>query len=115
MSKGCVAMYNFFVDESKRQGNFYLITDDDYNHIKNVLRMKIGDEFLVSENNVSNLCRIESFEGECIIAEIIEERFQDTSLPVKIYLFQFLLCSDFNILDFSFIRKVQANIFLITG
>lgn len=50
--------------------------------------MKIGDEFLVSENNVSNLCRIESFENECIIAEIIEESFQNTNLPVKICLFQ---------------------------
>lgn len=71
-----------------------MISGADYNHIKNVLRMKIGDEFLVSENNVSNLCRIESFEGECVIAEIIEERFQDTSLPVKIYLFQGLPKSD---------------------
>ncbi len=50
--------------------------------------MKIGDEFLVSENNVSNLCRIESMENESIIVEIIEESFQDTSLPIKIYLFQ---------------------------
>lgn len=56
--------------------------------------MKIGDEFLVSENNVSNLCRIESFEGECIIAEIIEESFQDTSLPIRIYLFQGLPKND---------------------
>ena len=71
-----------------------MINGADYNHIKNVLTMKIGDEFLVSENNVSNLCRIESFEGECIIAEIIEERFQDTSLPIKIYLFQGLPKSD---------------------
>lgn len=71
-----------------------MISGADYNHIKNVLRMKIGDEFLVSENNVSNLCRIESFEGECIIAEIIEESFQDTTLPIKIYLFQGLPKSD---------------------
>lgn len=56
--------------------------------------MKPGDEFLVSENNVSNLCRIEGFEGESVVAEIIEERFQDTSLPIKIYLFQGLPKSD---------------------
>lgn len=87
-------MFNFFIEEGNRHNNRYLISGADYNHIKNVLRMKIGDEFLVSENNVSNLCRIESFEGESVIAEIIEERFQDTSLPIKIYLFQGLPKSD---------------------
>ncbi len=87
-------MFNFFIEEGNRHNNRYLIGGADYNHIKNVLRMKIGDEFLVSENNVSNLCRIESFEGENVIAEIIEESFQDTSLPIKIYLFQGLPKSD---------------------
>lgn len=87
-------MFNFFIEEGNRYNNRYMISGADYNHIKNVLRMKIGDEFLVSENNVSNLCRIESFEGESIIAEIIEERYQDTSLPIKIYLFQGLPKSD---------------------
>ncbi len=87
-------MFNFFIEEGNRHNNRYMISGADYNHIKNVLRMKIGDEFLVSENNVSNLCRIESFEGECVIAEIIEERFQDTSLPIKIFLFQGLPKSD---------------------
>lgn len=87
-------MFNFFIEEGNRHNNRYLIIGADYNHIKNVLRMKIGDEFLVSENNVSNLCRIESFEGESVVAEIIEERFQDTSLPIKIYLFQGLPKSD---------------------
>ena len=88
------SMFNFFIEEGNRHNNRYLISGADYNHIRNVLRMKTGDEFLVSENNVSNLCRIESFEGECIVAEIIEERFQDTSLPIRIFLFQGLPKSD---------------------
>lgn len=87
-------MFNFFIEEGNRHNGRYMISGADYNHIKNVLRMKIGDEFLVSENNVSNLCRIENFEGECVIAEIVEERYQDTSLPVKLYLFQGLPKSD---------------------
>lgn len=86
-------MYNFFV-ESGRQGNFYFITGSDYNHIKNVLRMKQGDTFLVSENGVSSLCSLESFEGESVIARIIEENYQNTNLPVKIYLFQGIPKSD---------------------
>ena len=87
-------MFNFFIEEGNRRNNRYVICGADYNHIKNVLRMKIGDEFLISENNVSNLCRIESFEGECVLAEIVEESFQDTNLPIKIYLFQGLPKSD---------------------
>ncbi len=87
-------MFNFFIEEGNRHNNRYIISGADFNHIKNVLRMKIGDEFLVSENNVSNLCRIENFDVESVIAEIIEESFQDTSLPIKIYLFQGLPKSD---------------------
>lgn len=92
--KDGVLMFNFFIEEGNRHNNHYIICGADYNHIKNVLRMKIGDEFLVSENNVSNLCRIMNFECESVVAEIIEECYQDTSLPIKIYLFQGLPKSD---------------------
>ncbi len=92
--KDGVLMFNFFIEEGNRHNNHYIICGADYNHIKNVLRMKIGDEFLVSENNVSNLCRIMCFECESVVAEIIEECYQDTSLPIKIYLFQGLPKSD---------------------
>lgn len=81
-------MYNFFVDSSGRCGDGYIITGSDYNHIKNVLRMNKGDIFLVSENEQSNLCEIDKFENECVFAKIVEENYNDTSLPVKVYLFQ---------------------------
>lgn len=87
-------MYNFFAEIGNRRGNSYIITGSDFNHIKNVLRMNIGDTFLVSENGQSNLCSIEKFEQESVIANIKEENFQNTSLPVKIYLFQGLPKSD---------------------
>lgn len=81
-------MYNFFVAESQKQGDRYFIVGADFNHIKNVLRMNIGDTFLVSDQGVSNLCEIESFENDSVIAKVIEENYNDTNLPVKIYLFQ---------------------------
>lgn len=81
-------MYNFFVNENQKLNDKYVITGADFNHIKNVLRMAVGDTFLVSENGVSNLCEIECFEGESVVARIIEENYNDTNLPVKIYLFQ---------------------------
>lgn len=50
--------------------------------------MKPGDTFLVSENGVSNLCRLECIDGETAVAVITEENYQNTELSVKIYLFQ---------------------------
>ena len=81
-------MYNFFVDGNQKLNDKYVITGTDFNHIRNVLRMNIGDTFLVSDNGVSNLCEIEGFEGDSVIAKIMEENYNDTSLPVSIYLFQ---------------------------
>lgn len=87
-------MFNFFADKSNRQNDCYFITGSDYNHIKNVLRMHSGDELLVSEGGKSSLCRIESLDGDSAIVRIIEEDYQDTNLPIKIYLFQGLPKSD---------------------
>ena len=81
-------MYNFFVNKNQKLNNKYVITGTDFNHIKNVLRMTVGDTFLVSENGISNLCEIECFDNESVVAKIIEENYNDTNLPIKIYLFQ---------------------------
>ena len=87
-------MHNFFVDNNARQGDSFFITGADYNHIKNVLRMKTGEQFLVSCGNESHLCELESIENETAIAKILQENYQNTNLPIKIYLFQGLPKSD---------------------
>lgn len=86
-------MYNFFVDEGNFQENCYFITGSDYNHIKNVLRLNVGESILVSCGQQSSLCRIKAFE-ECVVAEVLEKNYQNTNLPIKIYLFQGLPKSD---------------------
>lgn len=87
-------MYNFFITKENKIGDKVSIVGTDYNHIKNVLRMKEGDEFLVSLDGVSHLCTIESLTDTEIIAVITKENFQDTTLPVSITLFQGLPKSD---------------------
>lgn len=87
-------MFNFFSKENMREGNCYLIKDSDYNHIKNVLRMNIGDKFLVSDNGQSHLCTIEKIENDTVIARITEENYNDTSLGINIFLFQGLPKAD---------------------
>lgn len=87
-------MHNFFVNDSEKQNGRYFITGSDYNHIINVLRMDIGDSFLVSLDGKSDLCEIESFDGDTVTARILEENYSVTELPLKIYLFQGLPKSD---------------------
>lgn len=86
-------MYNFFVNETEKQGNCFIITESDFNHICNVLRMKTGDEILVSCNGQASLCKIEIF-SDYVRAEVIEENYHNTNLPIKIHLFQGLPKSD---------------------
>ncbi len=81
-------MFNFFTSEENRCGNTFNICGNDYNHIVNVLRMKKGDTFLISCGGVSDLCEISQINTSSLIAEIIEENYNDTQLPIEIHLFQ---------------------------
>ncbi len=87
-------MYNFFVDSDNRRGDRYVISGGDYNHIKNVLRMKPGDSFLVSDGGKSSLCVIERIASDSLTALVTQDDYKNTELPVKIYLFQGLPKSD---------------------
>ena len=54
-------MHHFFVTPEQVRENSIYIEGSDVNHIKNVLRMKIGEELQVSDgNNKKYLCEIES-------------------------------------------------------
>ncbi len=87
-------MFNFFVDEKNKSGNCYNIQGKDFNHIKNVLRMNEGDTFLVSCGGTSDLCKIILIDSDTITAEIVEENYNNTELPVEITLFQGLPKAD---------------------
>ncbi len=81
-------MFNFFAEENSRSGEYYYISGSDFNHIKNVLRMKIGENLLVSDGGCSRLCTIESFEGDTVTVKIAEESYRTTELPIQIELYQ---------------------------
>ena len=40
-------MYKFFVSQEQIEGNEAIITDEDVNHIKNVLRLIIGENICI--------------------------------------------------------------------
>lgn len=105
-------MYNFFVNDDCRQGDRYIITGADHNHIKNVLRMKIGDTILISVNGKSDLCQIETIDNDQITTPIIEEDYQNTELPLQIHLFQGLPKSDK--MELIIQKAVELGVYSIT-
>lgn len=85
-------MYQFFVEPSQINVNdkIVTITGNDVNHIRNVLRMKPGEEISVS-NGVEGKeyrCGIVSLEADRVICELRFVKEDDVELPCRIYLFQ---------------------------
>ncbi len=88
-------MHRFFVEPSQIEGNYIHITGKDVNHIKNVLRMKQGEEILISDGDKQEYtCYIEQLEAEEVLAHVIYVEEAGFELSSKIYLFQGLPKSD---------------------
>lgn len=82
-------MQHFFADRSWVQGDKIRLEGSDVNHMKNVLRMKEGEEVQVSDGTGNAyLCQIEGYEGNQAVLKIREKTEKDTELPSKIWLFQ---------------------------
>ena len=89
-------MYQFFVDPGAISEKQVVITGKDVNHIKNVLRMKVGEEIAVS-NGVDGReyrCGILQMTEDAVICELRFIKEDGVELPSKIYLFQGLPKAD---------------------
>lgn len=89
-------MYQFFVEPSQIMGKRIVIQGRDVNHIKNVLRMRVGEEIAVS-NGVDGReyrCGIEEFTADEVICSLRFIKEDGVELPSKIYLFQGLPKAD---------------------
>ncbi len=88
-------MNQFFVEESQIQGSEIIIEGTDVNHIKNVLRMKIGEEVMISNGTDKHyICSIVTISEERVVTKIVDIDTNSTELPVKLYLFQGLPKAD---------------------
>ena len=89
-------MYRFFVEPSQIQDKKIIITGSDVNHIRNVLRMKIGEEIAVSNgiDNSEYRCGIEEYTEQEVICTLRFVKEDGVELPAKIYLFQGLPKAD---------------------
>ena len=80
-------MQHFFVVPDQVRDGYIEITGSDVNHMKNVLRMRTGEQLEISDgNNKKYLCEIESLEADKVTARILEEREAENELPSKLYL-----------------------------
>ena len=89
-------MYQFFVEPHQIQGNQIIIEGNDVNHIKNVLRMKPGEEIAVS-NGVDGKeyrCGITALEEDRILCELRFIKEDGVELSSQVYLFQGLPKAD---------------------
>ena len=89
-------MHRFFVEEPAMGENSITITGGDVNHIKNVLRMAVGDKICVinGQNNKEYYCEITAVGNDAVDTRICEIRESDQELGNEVVLFQGLPKSD---------------------
>lgn len=88
-------MHRFFVEQGQISDTSICITGQDAHHIKNVLRMRAGEEILISDGaKMEYNCTIADFGEEEVIVNIVSSQESGIELPSKIYLFQCLPKSD---------------------
>lgn len=84
-------MHQFFVENHQIGKEYVTITGTDVNHIRNVLRMKVGEKIRVSDQGGSDyFCTIAEVGDDFVQADIVSIDENGTELPSKIYLFQAL-------------------------
>lgn len=88
-------MYHFFAEPNRIGEKEILLTGSDVNHIRNVLRMKSGEEVLIGDGQGTEYhCALRELREDEITAEIMWKLEKNAELPCEITLFQGLPKSD---------------------
>ncbi|MDE6619268.1 MAG: 16S rRNA (uracil(1498)-N(3))-methyltransferase [Lachnospiraceae bacterium] len=106
-------MYHFFVEPSQISDRSVIITGDDVNHIKNVLRLKQGDEISVS-NGIDGRdyrCGIEEITDAEVVCTLRFIKEDGVELPSRVYLFQGLPKGDK--MEFIIQKMVELGVYEI--
>jgi 16S rRNA (uracil1498-N3)-methyltransferase len=77
-------MQRYFVEQTARAGNTFTLPKDDAHHMKNVMRMDVGDEILVLDGTGLFRCRLEQLDKQTAVAEMLEELPIETELPIHV-------------------------------
>lgn len=82
-------MYRFFMEECNKDGEFLRISGSDFNHIANVLRLRTGEEIIISNGQgIDNYCIIVDINDTEVLCKVLYETASEQELSRKIYLFQ---------------------------
>ncbi len=82
-------MYHFYTDKANIGDKTITIFGDDVNHIKNVLRMKEGEEIIICDSEGTDYhTKIVSLGRDEVIAEILGSGISEAELPFRVHLFQ---------------------------
>lgn len=106
-------MYQFFVEPDQIQGKRIVITGSDVNHIKNVLRMRVGEEIAVSNGSDGKeyRCGIEAFTEEEVFCSLRFVKEDGLELPARVTLFQGLPKADK--MEFIVQKMVELGVYRI--
>lgn len=106
-------MYHFFVEPSQISDRSVIIMGGDVNHIRNVLRLRPGDEISVS-NGVDGRdyrCGIEEITDTEVVCTLRFVKEEGVELPSRVYLFQGLPKGDK--MEFIIQKMVELGVYEI--
>jgi 16S rRNA (uracil1498-N3)-methyltransferase len=106
-------MQQFFTTREQWAGDRVILTGEDVNHIKNVLRMKPGEEISlrITGEETEYRCGITAIEDDQIECELRFAKEDHVELPAKVTLFQALPKGDK--MDWIIQKAVELGVFQI--
>lgn len=105
-------MQQFFAEPSRIREGQAILEGADVNHMKNVLRMRQGEEVKISDGEGKVYrCRVGAYEDGRAVLDILEELETDTELPSEIWLFQGLPKGDK--MDWIVQKAVELGVYRI--
>lgn len=88
-------MHHFFVDRSQVRDGKISIEGSDFNHMKNVLRIRQGEKLKISDGgNAAYICELCEYREHMAVCTILSVEESYAELPSEIYLFQGLPKAD---------------------
>lgn len=88
-------MHHFFVESTQIQEDTIKVEGTDLNHMKNVLRIRPGEQVEISDGSSTRyICELDEYEQEMAKLHICDTVLDDVELPSRIYLFQGLPKAD---------------------
>ena len=88
-------MHHFFTEPDKVKEDKIFLEGPDVNHMKNVLRLRIGEEVGINDGEGTEYtCTVDHYEDDMAVLNILSSEKSQAELPSKIYLFQGLPKSD---------------------